>query len=41
MPVIQQIAPVRIIPAYAGSTLMPSMTSISDWDHPRICGEHE
>ena len=30
----------RIIPADAGSTVMPSPSGRSCWDHPRGCGEH-
>ena len=30
----------RIIPAYAGSTLVASSTAMSSRDHPRVCGEH-
>ena len=29
-----------IIPAYAGSTLLISMSIPNWWDHPRVCGEH-
>ena len=29
-----------IIPAYAGSTFMGSVTHLSRRDHPRVCGEH-
>ena len=32
--------PSRIIPAYAGSTLLFSPSSRRKWDHPRIRGEH-
>ena len=32
--------PLRIIPAYAGSTNGPHTTSSPAWDHPRIRGEH-
>ena len=30
----------RIIPAYAGSTSWPSVSSCCLTDHPRVCGEH-
>ena len=30
----------RIIPAYAGNTLSPCSSNVSDQDHPRLCGEH-
>ena len=30
----------RIIPAYAGSTLLPLVPGLESRDHPRICGEH-
>ena len=30
----------RIIPAYAGSTMLPSLALASSQDHPRIRGEH-
>ena len=30
----------RIIPAYAGNTLVYFVDIASDWDHPRVCGEH-
>ena len=30
----------RIIPAYAGSTFMPTPSAEKPWDHPRIRGEH-
>ena len=30
----------RIIPAYAGSTIMRSALMFSSRDHPRVCGEH-
>ena len=33
--------PQRIIPAYAGSTLATECVLCSQWDHPRIRGEHE
>ena len=29
-----------IIPAYAGNTAFSSLARLSNWDHPRICGEH-
>ena len=29
-----------IIPAYAGNTSLTRNFSSSDWDHPRVCGEH-
>ena len=33
--------PVRgIIPAYAGSTHLPKVSSVHSRDHPRVCGEH-
>ena len=32
--------PLGIIPAYAGSTLIPSACGVACWDHPRIRGEH-
>ncbi len=31
----------RIIPAYAGSTGACRSRGSRDWDHPRICGEHD
>ena len=30
-----------IIPAYAGNTHSRLTTRERDWDHPRVCGEHE
>ena len=30
-----------IIPAYAGSTSSAFVDKLFDWDHPRVCGEHE
>ena len=30
----------RIIPAYAGSTLLGLMDISATQDHPRVCGEH-
>ena len=30
----------RIIPAYAGSTMLSCITAMHIWDHPRVCGEH-
>ena len=33
-------APQRIIPAYAGSTGTGYNRAVSNWDHPRIRGEH-
>ena len=30
----------RIIPAYAGNTLISSIFPLSARDHPRVCGEH-
>ena len=33
-------AEVGIIPAYAGSTILCSITVWGHWDHPRVCGEH-
>ena len=29
-----------IIPAYAGNTRALPIAGASDWDHPRVCGEH-
>ena len=29
-----------IIPAYAGNTAFSSLARLSNWDHPRVCGEH-
>ena len=29
-----------IIPAYAGSTIIPRKEYYREWDHPRVCGEH-
>ena len=29
-----------IIPAYAGNTRALPTAGASDWDHPRVCGEH-
>ena len=29
-----------IIPAYAGNTISRSDSRASNWDHPRVCGEH-
>ena len=29
-----------IIPAYAGNTYPPSVSCVTHWDHPRVCGEH-
>ena len=35
------LAPVGgIIPAYAGSTIRPGISSWRSRDHPRVCGEH-
>ena len=31
---------IGIIPAYAGNTTRPSLTTVSPRDHPRVCGEH-
>ena len=31
---------VRIIPAYAGNTMVVSRVFSFAWDHPRVCGEH-
>ena len=31
---------IRIIPAYAGSTIKMNKFAIFDKDHPRVCGEH-
>ena len=31
----------RIIPAYAGNTSNCSLNPATNWDHPRVCGEHE
>ena len=33
-------APRRIIPAYAGSTMMPELLPLQRPDHPRLRGEH-
>ena len=30
----------RIIPAYAGSTLLTGLRGVRTGDHPRVCGEH-
>ena len=30
----------RIIPAYAGSTLVREVVRCNNGDHPRVCGEH-
>ena len=30
-----------IIPAYAGNTRTHQMPSQGQWDHPRVCGEHD
>ena len=30
-----------IIPAYAGNTISRSSSRASNWDHPRVCGEHD
>ena len=35
-----QGAPVRIIPADAGSTQVAQYKDVADRDHPRGCGEH-
>ena len=32
--------PGGIIPAYAGSTPLRCIRKETDWDHPRVCGEH-
>ena len=32
---------IRIIPAYAGSTLLGVYPACASPDHPRVCGEHE
>ena len=37
---VPRICEIRIIPAYAGSTLACPKSSRNDWDHPRIRGEH-
>ena len=29
-----------IIPAYAGNTILKLKILLSQWDHPRVCGEH-
>ena len=39
-PPISRIAPVGIIPAYAGSTSVCRTKRMLSWDHPRIRGEH-
>ena len=31
----------RIIPAHAGNTSYSDANYMSNWDHPRACGEHE
>ena len=36
----ETVITIRIIPAYAGSTLKPAGLAIMDGDHPRVCGEH-
>ena len=33
-------APLWIIPAYAGNTILSHAVGRSTWDHPRVCGEH-
>ena len=40
-PDIKAVAVQRIIPAYAGSTAAVVSANDRDWDHPRVCGEHE
>ena len=30
-----------IIPAYAGNTMYITHFLMPDWDHPRVCGEHD
>ncbi len=30
-----------ITPAYAGNTRRPKFSCRRDWDHPRLCGEHD
>ena len=35
-----EIAVLGIIPAYAGSTLLPRRVRSNSRDHPRVCGEH-
>ena len=35
------VHPIRIIPAYAGSTLFAIFIQLVDKDHPRIRGEHD
>ena len=34
------VGPLRIIPAYAGSTDVAHTLVSSGTDHPRVCGEH-
>ena len=29
----------RITPAYAGKRAFELVVQVSDWDHPRVCGE--
>ena len=35
------VNPQGIIPAYAGSTARSHAFPSRDWDHPRVCGEHQ
>ena len=38
--IVPRSEPHRIIPAYAGSTLVGRSVTLSGRDHPRVCGEH-
>ena len=40
MPFARRFVHVRIIPAYAGSTMGRPCYRVADGDHPRVCGEH-
>ena len=37
----RRLLPLRIIPAYAGSTTRSISTALTARDHPRVCGEHQ
>ena len=37
---VMALFPIRIIPAYAGSTKTHDIGGVIQEDHPRVCGEH-
>ena len=38
--IVHRKTPTGIIPAYAGNTGNIVFPFVSNWDHPRVCGEH-